>query len=70
MSDTETKTEPLTESKEATVILDGKTVTLAELNEAKAKNPRRIIFDESKNEYESLNNDEKYNVVNIKEWRH
>ena len=21
-------------------------------------------------EYESLNNDEKYNVVNIKEWRH
>ena len=28
MSDTETKTEPLTESKETTVILDGKTVTL------------------------------------------
>ena len=54
MSDTNTKTEPLTESKEATVILDGKTVTLAELNEAKTKNPRRIIFDESKNEYRTL----------------
>lgn len=53
-TDTETKTKLLTESKEATVILDGKTVTLAELNEAKAKNPRRIIFDESKNEYRTL----------------
>ena len=54
MSDTEVKKEPLTESKETTVILDGKAVTLAELNEAKAKNPKRIIFDESKNEYRTL----------------
>lgn len=54
MSNTEIKTEPPTESKETTVILDGKTVTLAELNEAKAKNPKRIIFDESKNEYRTL----------------
>ena len=54
MSDTEAKKESLTESKETTVILDGKAVTLAELNEAKAKNPRRIIFDESKNEYRTL----------------
>ena len=37
-----------------TVILDGKTVTLTELNEAKAKNPKRIIFDEAKNEYRTL----------------
>ena len=29
-------------------------LTLAELNEAKAKNPKRIIFDESKNEYRTL----------------
>ena len=54
MSDTETKKESFTESKETTVILDGKAVTLAELNEAKAKNPKRIIFDESKNEYRTL----------------
>lgn len=37
MSDTEAKKESFTESKETTVILDGKVVTLAELNEAKAK---------------------------------
>lgn len=54
MSNTEVKKEYFTESKEATVILDGKVVTLAELNEAKAKNPKRIIFDESKNEYRTL----------------
>ena len=54
MSDTEAKKESFTESKEATVILDGKVITLAELNEAKAKNPKRIIFDESKNEYRTL----------------
>lgn len=54
MSDTDTKKESFTESKETTVILDGKVITLAELNEAKAKNPRRIIFDESKNEYRTL----------------
>lgn len=54
MNDTEVKTESLTESKETTVILDGKSVTLAELNEAKAKNPKRIIFDEAKNEYRTL----------------
>ena len=54
MSDTDTKKESFTESKETTVILDGKVITLAELNEAKAKNHRRIIFDESKNEYRTL----------------
>ena len=54
MSDTEAKKESFTESKETTVILDGKVVTLAELNEAKAKNPKRIIFDESKYEYRTL----------------
>lgn len=54
MSDTDAKKESFTESKETTVILDGKVVTLAELNEAKVKNPRRIIFDESKNEYRTL----------------
>lgn len=36
------------------IILDGKEVTQAQLAEAQAKNPRKIIFDEAKNEYRTL----------------